>query len=72
MPVAIPSILVHCSLNTVSNFLWGVYHCYDHLGNEKFFVCFFFFPFPLGFPGGSDSKESAISGGSDSKESAFI
>ena len=32
--------------------------------------CFFFF-FPSGFPGGSDSKESAMSGGSDSKESAF-
>ena len=56
--VAIPSISVHYSFNTISNFLWGVYHCYDHLGNEKGF-----FPPTLGFPGGSDGKESAYNAG---------
>ena len=35
-----------------------MYHCYDHLGNEKGF-----FPPTLGFPGGSDGKESAYNAG---------
>ena len=70
----------------ICQLLYQVFSCIAHLILFQTFyeVCtivmtiqemrsfFFFFPFPLGFPGGSDSKESAISGGSDSKESAFI